>query len=589
MRQQGGKGGADVRSLLAYADSCLRVGAEGEAREVLLTGCRHPANNPATLRGWAKLAQELGLARQARECYQWALRQAPKDAETHYRLALLLADVGDHEESVQQLKKAIRLQPTHSGVRSLLAENYHQLGLDGQARVLAPAPEKAAAGGPQRYFPPSIGKADQDAFLRLFSGREVGCCLQQVDPNTAEPTLAYQNAPLDGELAAAHLLGQITLAAYPLRSDNTARYGALLLRPASGLVRANLKNKGFLLRLEEKLRHHLRLLTRYCAGLGLCVYPEQNGRHEFRLWLFFTEFKHFLKIKQLVCNLLDGAPQPESELVLEPLLATRPVGIGWMEQAVLLPLGLDRTTLQRSLFLDEHAEPVAEQLKWLCRIRPMSLQSTMDLLRRVRAGLPSAAPAAPHLPPPLKALLGACPVLTELARKARQGHVLRREEKVIAFYSVGLLDDDRHCLHSMLQNCQDYDYSRVQRQAERLKPNPISCGRIRELVPELTASLNCQCNFDLRGGKYPSPLLHVNPHLVPAAMELTVPAGEPMREVARRYVNLRGHLMELETALRRLEAKLAAHLDRTGANSLKAGDKTVHRVMAGGEVQWRIT
>jgi len=585
---QDGKARHDPRALLAHAEACLEAGAEGEARDAVLKGCSHPGNNPHSLRSWAELCRELGMARRAGECYRQALRLNSKDAETLYGLALLLADVGDYEGSIRHLKKAVRLQPDHPEVRRLLAQNYGEMGMAGRAQALIPKSERETRSAPERYFPPSVSERDKEAFVRLFAGKEAGYALQQIHAATGETSLLYRDAPLSGGVVTAHLLGDITLAAYPLRSDNTAGYGALGWRPAPGLLEANVKNRGFLLRLEERMRHHLLLFTGYCKALGLPVYPEQNGQLEFRLWLFFAEFTHFLKIRRVISALLENAPEGERDFIVEPLLATRPVGIGWIEQAVLLPLGIDRSTLRRSLFLNERGEPAGEQLKWLKQIRPISLKHAVEQLRQIKQATRFAGFSDKPAPPLLKTLLNACPVLDELARKARRGHVLRREEKVIVFYSVGLLDGEHNCLHSLLETCPDYDYAKVRKQAERLKPNPVSCHRIRELIPEITASLNCRCSFDLRGAKYPSPLLHINPHLVPAAGELISSEDVPVREAARRYASLRGHLAEVQTALKRLEARLARHLDRTGGDSIRVDDKTIHRDRRGAETYWRI-
>jgi len=208
-----GKVENDPRALIAYAEACLQAGAEGEARDAVLKGCNHPANDPVSLRGWAQICQELGLARQAKECYQKALRLNAKDAETLYRLALLLADIGDYEGSIHHLKKAIRVGPGHQDARKLLAENYRDLGLTGQSDALVPKTERQAQPEPERYFPPSVSERDTEAFVRLFASRESGYCLQQIDDSTGEVVLLYQDAPFDSEVAAAHLVGDITVAA----------------------------------------------------------------------------------------------------------------------------------------------------------------------------------------------------------------------------------------------------------------------------------------------------------------------------------------------------------------------------------------
>jgi hypothetical protein len=178
--------------------------------------------------------------------------------------------------------------------------------------------------------------------------------------------------------------------------------------------------------------------------------------------------------------------------------------------------------------------------------------------------------------------------LSELARKARRGRILTRPEKVILFYTLGLTERNGDSLHRLLETCPDYNHNKVQRQAARLKPNPISCHKIRELIPEITASVGCGCSFDLRGGKYPSPLLHVNPHLVPAAEELSLPDRIPIQEAARRYINLKRSIEESSAALLRLEGVLDRHFDRRGIDSLKVEKILLKRHHDSGQTRWHL-
>jgi hypothetical protein len=142
--------------------------------------------------------------------------------------------------------------------------------------------------------------------------------------------------------------------------------------------------------------------------------------------------------------------------------------------------------------------------------------------------------------------------------------MLRREEKVILFYTVGLLDSTGDSLHQILEPAPDYNYRKIRRQLERLQKNPISCLRIRSMIPEITGSVGCACIFDLRGGKYPSPLLHVMPQLVPVSEEMEIPDKLPLREAARRYVYLRMRIEEETAALKRLERILEQHFHKKG-------------------------
>ena len=338
----------------------------------------------------------------------------------------------------------------------------------------------------------------------------------------------------------------------------------------------------------EKLRRHMVLLARYAAQLSLPAYAEALGPGQGRLWFFFDGFLHFLEIKRFLKDFLEGAPVAETPLVAEPLLPTQPVGIGWVEQAIAMPLGLDRATLHRSFFLDREGKVEREQLKLVHRIRQIPLQSLRvpPLSCHGRRGEDSVWEGRPH--PLFQRLLRCCPILAELVSKATMGRILRREEKVVLFYTVGWLEQGPEILQECFQACPDYQYESVRRQAARLKGHPMSCVKIRELVPETTSVLNCNCSFDLRGGKYPSPLLHVHPHMVPAAQTFVIPEDLSLREAARRYVALRLHREESEKALQRLEKILEKGFTRKGLSSMRLDQFNLLRVDEGNDVIWKM-
>jgi len=573
---------------LELSQAYLETGEDARAREIVLRRRNMPSDNPVIHRDWGEICEELGMALQAQESYERALRLAPGDSETLYLLAVLLAEIGHYEKSLHYLKKAIKHNPDHHEARDLLAENYRALGLEGLAEALRPKTKKPSSSSPPRYFPPRISEKHTARFLGLFGGREVGYAVQYVDQATGQLSYLFKEAPLTHELIASHLLGNITIAGYPLRSDNTVRYATVSVRIPRGVLKNNLKDSGYLAYLEENTRHHVLLLEQYAETLQMAAYPEDSGAREYRLWFFFREPTHFLKIKRFITAFLEEAPRPGGNLTVEAILATKPVGLGWVERPVVLPFSIERSTLRRSVFLDHDGRPHVDQLKFLKKIREISSEAIRRSFRKGEARPPGHLLKAREMPVPASLLADRCAVVRELIQKALSGKVLRREEKVILFYTVALADRDGDSLHRVLEACPDYDYEKVQRQAARLQANPISCLKIREMVPELTSSVACNCTFDLRGGKYPSPVLHVNPHLVPATEEFAVPDSLPVREAARRYVNLRRHSEEINRALMRLEAILDKGFSRKGIEAIRVGKVGLRRAEEEGHVRWQM-
>jgi hypothetical protein len=127
----------------------------------------------------------------------------------------------------------------------------------------------------------------------------------------------------------------------------------------------------------------------------------------------------------------------------------------------------------------------------------------------------------------LKHLQEQCPVLDEIVRKAGSGRNLRHEEKLVLYFVLGFLSDGAELLHHVLEPCPDYRPKKVARVILRLGHHPVSCPKIRHLLPEVTAYLRCECSFDLIPGEYPSPLLHV-------FQRITMNEGESTKVKAQR-------------------------------------------------------
>lgn len=452
---------------IEQAEAYLESGDEFRAREVIVRRRNVPSNDPSVHLKWAKLCEELGMARQARESYESALKISPHDSEILYHLACLLNETGYYEDSIHYLKRAIKYNPDHIEAKRVLSDDYRALGLTGQAEVLYPLPKKHTE--PIRYFPPSISEEDTGKFLALFAGREVGYALQMINTETGNVSFEFKDAPLNHYLVVKHINGDLTLTAYPLRTDNTVKFATIEIRLRKRVLEANIKNQAYLTYLNEKSLYHSISLKKIVSQYGIPGYIDSSGDHSYRLWFFFSSFIHFLKVKDFLTRFLDELPIPDSNLVVEPILAIKGIGIGWLEQAILLPLGINKGTLKRSLFLDEDGQAYKEQLKFLKTIQEITARELKDAFRKSSLTVDKAGDI--KLSEAVELLIHCCPVLSELSHRARAGRVLPYEEKVILFYTIGLIDSDGMSLHRLLETCPDYNYKKLKRQKARLKPN----------------------------------------------------------------------------------------------------------------------
>ncbi|MBW1669751.1 MAG: hypothetical protein JRJ66_17265 [Deltaproteobacteria bacterium] len=285
---------------------------------------------------------------------------------------------------------------------------------------------------------------------------------------------------------------------------------------------------------------------------------------------------------------MEHSPKPGSHFVVEPLLPTRPVGIGWVERCIPLPLGIEGTSLERCFFIDQKGEAYGDQLKFLKKVRRFDVKSAIRNLRSLGQVPGVLKTRSESFPPLVERLRRDCKVVDYLVQKALSGHMMRREEKVALFYTIGLLHGGGNTIHRILESTPDYNYRKTERQLERLQRNPVSCGKIRSMIPEITVSVDCSCHFDLRGGKYPSPLLHVMPQMVPASGEFDVPDRLQLEEAAKRYVQLRSHVEEEQVALKKLERVLDNHFTRKGISRYTVSGRKITRDFTHGGINWRL-
>jgi len=379
----------------------------------------------------------------------------------------------------------------------------------------------------------------------------------------------------------------LTLCIYPLRSDNTVRFGMIILRVPSRIRERYSGQLSYFALLDEKMKRQAVRIARMAGNMSIPAYPEKAGHQEYRVWFFFDRFEHFLRVKRFLKDFLTHVTHHENDFILEAAMPTRSMGIGWKEHPVLLPLGVDRASVERSLFLNSDGTPCENQLKHLERIRPFSLRWGLGRLRSISEKSPRGVSdrGFQGIVEKLKSL---CPVVDYLIRKSLSGHMLKNQEKVVLFYTVGLVDENGYTLHRLLEATPDYNYAKVKNQLSRLKKNPISCIKIRNLLPELTASLDCSCSFKLHGGKYPSPLLHVIPEMVPVVEDFRIPERIGLRETAERYVRLHRYIAEQRAVLSKLEQKLEELFSKKGLSQYCTKKFCIRRHQDDDRTEWMV-
>ncbi len=542
-------------SILELVERYLAEGEEGKARDITLRHRLAPGQNLEAYLRWAKICEDLNLPRQALECYDKALAINPHHPKALYDKAALFYEIGHLDSAKRLLLRLLQVNPSEKAHRLLMAV-YKELKEVGSLEVLSHA-ERENRPEEIRYFPPSLGKSDLEPLYRLFKGRK-GYDEIILHPNTGAPVRLRFRQPITDDLLRKHLLGEKFLAFYPLSEDVKLKQAILNIGIPTKVVAKHVREKSWLYLSKEAVKYQAISALQRVRRLRLPGALEIVSDHQYRLWFFFKEPVHLLWVKRFLRILINFLPYPSEGVQFQPWLPTKGVGIGWVERSLWMPLGVLPTTKRRLFFVDEDGEPYPEQLKFLKQIREISWEevryfcqgSELRWERRLDRRLDQL----------LEDLRRACPILGAIIQKAQAGRLLHTREKQALFLTVGLLDHEGHLLHEVLHPCADYKYSHVERQRRALPPNPLSCIKLRAWFPDLANSLPCHCVFDLTEGRYPSPLLHVAPILVPTEEERFSLKRTSVKELAKIYLHTRQDMQLLSQKLKRLEEELGGYL-----------------------------
>lgn len=489
---------------IELARAYLEDGNEERARKIVATRRRLPSKDSSVPLQWGQLAEELGMAAQARESYELAVGLDPTNGELHFRTALLHYEHGAWERALKHLKRVVLLSPQNEEARSLLISLYEEMGL---VRLAQEVREPSKAPPPAEVPAVIEGPTGRDiaTLLDLFRGKEFGYAKFGIGP-AGDVFCESMTGTLGDSEVLAHIRGEAVYGTYPLRSDKTLKHCALRIFVPWKRVLENIKNSGFLALSEGHVQDHARKVVRRAAELGLPVYLENPGDRERKIWFFFEEFIPVDLAERFLNGLLDKIPAPGVDLSTELFIGYKASAAGHKEDSLPLPLGLNPRTGRRSLFVRDDGEPIENQWLLLRKIRTLTRKGMKAFLH---GGSRRLHPVPLSSRADVKHLREGCQVLNEILKKARSGRNLHPEEKRVLFFILGFLPDGREILHHVLEPCPDYRPKKVDQMFTRLGEHPISCPKIRYVIPEITGYVKCDCSFGLLPGMYPNPLLHL--------------------------------------------------------------------------------
>lgn len=422
--------------------------------------------------------------------------------------------------------------------------------------------------------------ADFPLLLEWFQGRAGVHCQETV--SGAHRKFVPVRRPLSEADWRAHLDGERTLGLPLVRADQTVLVA---------VVDVDVTRKELDLRLgipDELMGRALGAALRVRAELGrrgASALLELSGHKGYHLWLRLAEPTPAREVRHWLLSVVEGAgPLPEG--IRAELFPSRDrVKEGAVGPLVKLPLGIHSRTGKRCYLLDERGEPMGDPFEAL-RSHP---RLSRDLLRTELTEQKDSGGAVKEerLGPLVEQTLERCAVLRYVADKAAKTSYLVHGERLLLSNTLFHLGEQgQAAIHQIISCCYNYRREVTERHVSKTPPSPISCPRIRELHPQITASVGCNCRFHIRGQGYPTPVLHaLKPGEITAFRknepsrrdrpqrhdEEVDPERERLKEAeakVTKLAELKRHLRGIEGSIARLQDELAALFDEAGAEEL---------------------
>ncbi len=567
---------------------------------------------------WGRALDGAGFGAQAFREFLLAVRDSPEDPEAMWALAVSYRERGDSRRAIGLLEQIMRIQPENREAISSFVELCVEEGFEQRARDALIAAEGSGAPGDlvlelgawirsYRQGEPETRESnilpsaeDVQRFLALFSGRE-GVHARQWRGAGNKVGYSPVHEPLTPTVVENHLLGNDTVGVYPVRADNTVRFFALdldITKPALARSRQHSDERE---RLDRAVGAAAVGLARSLGELGLAPLLEDSGNKGRHLWVFFSRPEPARVVRNLgrLFTAEMGGTLPDG-VSIEFFPKQAAVREGKLGNLIKLPLGIHRLSGRRCDLLDEEGKPLAEpygRLAEVSRVETADLHTAIRTLKSRGLDRPDAEPDPPGMSteatapapaeetaeefslepvdldeaPEAKHLFSCCPVLAGLRSSVEGEFRLSYEEQLVLRFTMGHLADGARLVNHLLSLAVDVGPEAYL--TRRLSGNPMSCPRIRQRVPHLTAGLDCACSFPLSPDRYPTPLLHLV--TLPREQSTGGPGGEARMEAedqARAYAALLKESAGLAERLVALRSRLASTLKDLPDRKLRVGD-----------------
>ncbi len=475
-----------------------------------------------------------------------------------------------------------------------------------------PVPVAAASGSADDA---SGGDVDVPAFAALFVGRE-DTYVQEVFGDGNRRRSEQVMEPLKEEEIRRHLTGETILGTYVQRPNGTVRFLVLDVDISKKRILQHPYGSAEFAGYKQKAAEYTLNLCRILHRMGIVGYPEDTGFRGYHVWIFFTEWIPARYACQLSECIRKEAGQPGEDLVLEIFPNNVRIRPGKCGPTVKLPLGAHLQTGNRSFFVDEKLQPVADYRDFFSGISKTSLQAVRKILGTYLTE-PAEVGEQKEVDPdltcfgtlsePIRIVLERCTLMRYLCQKAAKTGYLSHFERLSVLHVFGHMGEDgKEFVHTVMSLTLNYKYNVTQKFIIKMPEKPVSCAILREQYKLITAEYGCSCSFRQTKNCYPSPVLHALKNSGDDEADITLPVSRTVskakeekvyeeinihkqtQNLAQKVVELKKQQHGLEKAIRKNEMELQRIFDNAGIDCLEIEMGLLVRRKKGEGYEWLI-
>ncbi len=519
-----------------------------------------------------------------------ALKTAPDKTPILEKMLEYFMNDSNPSRALKVLKNLIQINPDSSVYYKHTLNILMEIGRKDKALNLANiAFEKTKDKYFKEIFKTDLEKIEHKDFnisenliimmLNLFAGRE-GAYARQWKNSEGHCGYMPVNEHLNEKVIKNHLLGNISVGIYQLRTDSTVNWICFDVDIQKSILKEASSDNDLWKRALLNAKNTAVKIYDECAKFDIDSYIEFSGYKGYHIWIFL-EKPIVARMAKKFGNILISKIIPEKNCSIEVFPKQNFVKADGYGNLVKLPLGIHIFNGKRSYFINSKGHKIEDSEEYLKSVNkcsqdkiieylnlhenPFYDDSQQDLQVRKQQFPKLTNTYSIDLDKNFQYLIFKCPVLKEIFQNALKKKELSYDEILVIIHTVGHLETGVEAVNSIFSKC--YNIPNDKYLKSRLKGYPMSCVKIRKKIPHITSHSDCNCEFDLSDGLYPTPIAHINSMKTDKTVAFDVKLMN-MQNSLDEYLKLKKQLFEIQSVLERYEKDFENLFKTAGVDSM---------------------